>query len=225
MKTIGMGVLILVALSSGAEAQGLRPVRATRGNVGLGLIVAQPVGDFANFVNVGAGLAGHGVWTPDPGGTLGIRADGSFIVYGNERRHYGLVPLVDVGVTTTNLIAGLQIGPQVTVGRGSLQAYGFGQLGFSYFGTTSSVDGGYGNTTNYDDVAFATAVGGGLLLQVSHGRHPVAMDFGARYLHNGRARYLTEGSIRVTGNSVFISPIESQANLVVYQVGVTVGLR
>jgi hypothetical protein len=225
MKTIGLGVLILIAVASVADAQGLRPVRATRGNVGLSFLVAQPVGEFANFVNVGAGLAGHGVWTPDPGGLLGLRADASCIIYGSETRHYGLVPLVDVGVTTDNLIAGLQIGPQITLGRGNLQAYGYGQLGFSYFGTTSSVDGGYINTTNYDDVTFATAAGAGLRLQLSHGRHPIAMDLGARYLHNGHARYLTEGSIRVTGNSVFISPIESQANLVVYQVGVTVGLR
>ena len=225
MRTIGVGVLTLIALSSVAEAQGLRPVRATRGNVGLGVIVAQPVGDFANFVNVGGGLAGYGVWTPDPSGTLGIRADGSLIIYGSETRHYGFVPLVDVGVTTTNLIAGLQVGPQVTVGRGNLQAYGFGQLGFSYFGTTSSADGGYISTTNYDDVTFATAAGGGLRLQLSHGRHPVALDVGARYLHNGRTRYLTEGSIHVTGNAVFISPIESQADMVLYQIGVTVGLR
>jgi hypothetical protein len=38
-------------------------------------------------------------------------------------------------------------------------------------------------------------------------------------------RYLREGSIAVDGNDVTISPIESQANLVVYQVGVSIGLR
>jgi hypothetical protein len=225
MKSTAVVSVMLMAMTSGVAAQGLRPVRAAKVHLGLDFVVAQPVGQFGNFVNAGLGAAGHVAWTPDPAGVWGIRADASYLIYGSQTRWYGYVPLVDVGVHTMNQIAGLQVGPQITLGKGDLQVYGFGQVGFSYFFTTSSADRGWNTTTNYDDVTLATAAGGGVRLQLSHGQHPISLDAGARYLHNGRTRYLTEGSIRVTDNAVYLSPIESQANMVVYQIGVAVGLR
>lgn len=224
MKSTAVVSVMLMAMTSGVAAQGLRPVRAARVQLGLGFVVAQPVGEFSDFVNAGIGAAAHVAWSPGPARVWGIRADASYLLYGSQTRWYGYVPLVDVGVRTQNQIAGFQVGPQITLGKGNLQVYGYGQVGFSYFFTTSSSD-GWNSTTNYDDVTLATAAGGGVRLQLSHGRHPISLDGGARYLHNGRTRYLTEGSIRVTDNAVYISPIESQANLVVYQIGVSIGFR
>jgi hypothetical protein len=230
MKTIASSVLVVLAAAGAAEGQGLRPVGNPSVRVGGGVVLAQPIGAFADQVDLGYGLAGHAVWTPAPNGVFSLRLDGMFLVYGSETRRYQLLPLIDVDVTTRNQVAGLQIGPQLTVGKGVLRFYGYSQLGFSYFATTSSVEGSgnvgsFANTTNLDDVTLAASGGGGVLVRLGRGRTPVALDLGARYLHNGRVRYLREGSIAVDGNDVTISPIESQANLVVYQLGVSIGLR
>jgi hypothetical protein len=61
-------------------------------------------------------------------------------------------------------------------------------------------------------------------IQLTHSRHPLSLDLGARYVYNGRARYLRSSSIIITGNTVQYTPIESQTNLILYQVGVSVGL-
>ncbi len=230
---IGTGRSVLLALTLGTvpsavAAQGLEPVNPSAW-VGVALLLGQPTGQFADYVNFGIGGTGNLRWSPDPTGILGLRVDGSFLIYGSETRRYGLLPLIDVDVTTNNQIAGLQLGPQLTFGQGDVRFYGYGQLGFSYFATTSSVEGSgniapFANTTNFDDFTFATSGGGGILVQVSHGRTPVALDLGVRYLYNGRARYLREGSIEITGNTVTYTPIESQTNLVLYQIGVAFGL-
>jgi hypothetical protein len=222
------GVVVVLALTaSAARAQGLRPVRTTRVAVGFAGLLAQPTGVFADYVGVGGGVGGHVVWTP--GGVVGLRADASYLIYGHETRWYPFLPLVDVGVATNNQIAGFQIGPQLTFGSRGAQVYGFGQVGFSYFFTSSSVKGSanvepFASTTNFDDFAFATSAGGGVRLQLSRGRVPVALDLGARFLHNSRARYLTQDGIAVDGNTIYYAPIESQTSLVIYSLGVTIGL-
>ena len=86
------------------HAQVLREVGRPPFEVGIGIAVAQPTGDFSNYVSVGGGLIGHGVWTPDRSGVLGLRFDVSGIIYGSTTRSYVLVPLITVDVTTTNSI-------------------------------------------------------------------------------------------------------------------------
>ena len=61
------------------------------------------------------------------------------------------------------------------------------------------------------------------LQALGHPHAPVMLDLGARYLHHGRARYLPARVL--AGGSTIIRPIESEANLVLFQLGVTVGLR
>lgn len=221
MRGVGL-VLAMVVAAGAAQGQGIRPVRNPGVHLGLGALLAQPTGEFADNVGLGFGLGGHMLWEPDPDRVFGLRADASYLIYGSETRRYQLLPLVDVDVTTNNQIAGFQFGPQLSVGRGAVRAYGYGQIGFSYFATTSSVEGS--GSTNFDDFTFARAVGGGVRFQLTHGRTPVALDLGARYLYNGRARYLREGSVEVSGDVVTITPVESQTNLILYQLGVSIGL-
>jgi len=225
-----MGTLLMLGITATASGQAAEALRPPGFHAGGGIIFAKPTGEFADYVNIGYGLAGHAVFNPDPEGVFGLRADGMFIIYGSETNRYQLVPLINVDVTTTNQIAAFQFGPQVTLGTGSVQGYGYGQLGFSYFATTSSVEGSgniesFANTTNFDDLTFATSGGGGIRFRLSSGWTPVLLDLGVRYMSNGRARYLREGSIEITGNTATITPIESETNLVVFQIGVTVGIR
>lgn len=220
--------LLLFAVASPALAQRPVPAGAPGAWVGGGLVIAQPTGQFANYVDIGFGGTGYACWSPGAQRIFGLRADASYLIYGRETRRYQLPLIDDLDVTTENTIAGLQFGPQITVGGRDVLAYGYGQLGFSDFATTSSVDGSgdvesFANTTNFDDVTFATSGGGGLLVQLSHGATPVALDLGARYLANGRARYPREGSIQITGSTVSYTPIESETNLVAYQIGFSIG--
>lgn len=227
-------MLAALALAGGLEAQRTIAVpvggEAPRGYVGGGVVLAQPTGDFANYVDFGGGLAGHGVWTPG-GGPFGLRLDANFLIYGSETRRYQLVPLIDVDVTTNNQIVGLQLGPELAFGPRAFRPYVLGQGGFSYFATTSSVEGSgsgspFAETTNFDDFTWAASLGGGVRIKLSDRRSLVTLDLGVRYVLNGRAQYLREGSIVITsGGDVTITPIESETNLMIYHIGVSVGLR
>ena len=223
------GVLMFVLCTAPLAAQRAVPLREPVAYVGGAFMAAQPVGDFADYVNVGGGIGAHVVWKPSPGGVFGLRLDGTFVIYGSETRRYTLVPLVDVDVTTQNQIFGLAIGPEFAFGR-SVQPYVFGEGGFSYFATTSSVKGTgnstpFAETTNFDDFTLAGSAGAGVRIGVSNRRHHVTIDLGARYVLNGRAQYLREGSIDITGGTVTITPVESGTNLMLYHLGVSVGLR
>ena len=114
---------------------------------------------------------------------------------------------------------------------GPLRPYARASLGLGYFSTTSGLSGSddwstYANTTNLDDVVLQQRLGAGLQLGLSNGRHPVWLDFGADYHHNGTATYLREGDIvDQPGGGVIIYPRRTEANLWTFRVGVSVGLR
>lgn len=200
------------------------------GSVNLGV----PVGEFQDFIDFGGGLGGFFLANFDRAGSLGLRVDGMFIVYGNEtvRRPFSeTIPRVTVDVTTNNFFVSLGVGPQWTPVTGRVRPYLFGTVGFSYFATESSVSGGAGFTpfaqsTNFDDVTYALAGGGGLAIRLSSGRTPVSLDLGAHYLRHGETRYLREGGIEeLSDGSVLISPIQSTTNMVLFKIGVAFGFR
>lgn len=223
----------VVALDAQEVPPGLRPLRE-EGFGGLSAVLAVPQGEFAEFVGLGGGLAGFGVVNLDRRGSVGLRFDGSLVFYGHETQRVPLsetVRRVLVDVTTSNFIVTLGLGPQIQRPEGVLRPYGYAGIGFSYLATVSSVSGtrgfdSFASTTNFDDFTFAWYSGGGLRVQVSHGRTPVAIDLGARYVGNGRARYLTEGSIRETSTGeLVITAIESETNLVLYHLGVSITIH
>jgi hypothetical protein len=135
-----------------------------------------------------------------------------------------------VDVTTDNQILQIALGPQLTIGEGALQAYGFGTVGGSFFSTTSGVEGTdqnnqqFASTTNHSDGTFSGEIGGGVLVRVNQ-RFPVFVDIGARYLKNGRVTYVTKERVTISGNQLLVNPVDSEANLVVYHLGVSIGLR
>lgn len=209
----------------------------TIGWAGGGLALALPVGEFSNYVKVGGGANGFVAWKLAADGAASIRVDGTFVIYGSETRQVPLAPsgplaLVNVDVTTSNVIVNLGIGPQLTATRGAIRPYVNGEVGFSYFGTSSSVQGThdvepFATSTNFDDFTFALRGGGGLwILLLSSKRTPVSLDLSAHYIRNGRVSYLREGSITfdIAGAPVY-HPIESETNFWLVQAGVSVGLQ
>jgi opacity protein-like surface antigen len=232
IRAISIAALAMLA-SSGARAQDL-PLQPLRASAGLGLTYAQPVGEFADFIDRGFGLTGHFKLNLDRAGVIGLRADGGFVVYGSETKRVCFSSTVgcriEVDVTTTNNIAYLNLGPEIAVPGGPVRPYANASIGFSYFATQSSLEGTNQNddiasTTNFDDATFAYQLGGGLRIPVSSGRTPVAIDLGVRYNTNGRVEYLREGDIQDVEGGLILNTQRSEANLVTYVIGVTVGLR
>ena len=191
------------------------------------LALGNPQGEFGIYVDQSFGLGGFFVVNLDRRGIIGLRLDGSYLIYGLEsvRRPLSLtVRRVQVDVTTYNQIISGLLGPQLTFATGSVRPYVYAGAGFSYFFTESGVSGSsnfgdFARSTNFDDLTFAWAGGGGLQVRVSR---RVGLEFSVQYVHNGRVRYLREGSIyeRADG-SVWFRPIASETNLVVYKVGVS----
>ena len=223
-----VAALALTAGATEAQRGGLREVRGSgSGSGGLGVMLAMPVGQFSEFVDVHSGVGGAFTF----GGPVGLRLAGSLLVYGHERV---LTPWAGgrilLDVTTNNMIGTFGVGPQITLGRGPVRLYGYGTVGVSYFTTVSSLGDACGcepfaNTTSFDDVTLAREAGGGLQVALTP-RGGLLLDLSARYLRNGRATYLTEGGIvEEADGSVSVRAIESEANLVVFQMGLAVRLR
>jgi hypothetical protein len=228
--TIGM----VLSPSTPVAAQLVEVEPASRFAGGVSFVLARPVGQFANFVNIGAGFDGFIVGHFDRRRIVGLRFDGRVIIYGSEtvtRPLSTTVPRITVDVTTTNLIASAGVGPQVTLPGHRVRPYAFGTVGFSYFGTESSVEGEadlvpFASSTNFDDVTFALAGGGGLLIGLSRGKTPLSLDLSGEFVNHSRTRYLREGGIRdLPDGTIVVSPIESSTNMVLFKVGVAVGIR
>ncbi|MGH7671330.1 MAG: hypothetical protein ACREMC_00390, partial [Gemmatimonadales bacterium] len=101
--------LALAAAPLAGQRSALREVRH-RGDAGLTLVVAQPLGDFRRHGNVAAGLTGFAIVGLDRQATLGLRIDGTYLMYDSDYRGYG--------ISTNSSIGTLAVGPQVTLGQG-----------------------------------------------------------------------------------------------------------
>lgn len=234
--TLSAGLITGVVLlaSAPARAQLVEP-RQPPPVVYLGVqpLYARTVGEFSDYVEHGGGLDLYVVYPVRRASPFALRADGGFIIYGSETLPVCFSSTVgcrvQLDLTTTNSIAFLNAGPQLMMPSGRIRAYANGAVGFSYFGTTSSVAGAYSDqtfasTNNFDDVTFALSAGGGVQVAVGSGRTPILLDLGVRYHGNGRVEYLREGDIRDNPDgSVTLTPTRSGANLVSFQLGLTFG--
>ena len=228
--TVGLVTAAIgLGFAAGAQAQ-LVEVRRPRVYLGISGSLARPVGEFQRFVDWGGGVDLYGFFALDQRRTLGVRAEGSPLIYGHEGFSVpGVVPRVgSVNINTNNIIFGFGVGPQLTFDLDALKPYVFGTLGFSYFATISSItDGGaeIASETNYDDFTPALRVGAGMLMSLTNGQHPVSLDFSVQSTYNGEAEYLRRGGVRDNPDgSISVLPIQSDANLLTFRVGVAVGL-
>jgi len=196
------------------------------------LVGAQPTGEFRLNVDGGWGFELGGRYELDPAGLLSLRGSLGFINYGSETLRFCSVFGCRVGTdldTRNNILFG-GVGPELALRMGPIRPYARASLGIGYFETTSGLSGSddwsrYASTTNLDDLVFQQRLGAGLGLRLSNGRHPVRLDIGTDYHHNGMANYLREGDIvDQPDGSVIIYPRRTEANLWSFRVGVSVGL-
>ncbi|HEY7686844.1 MAG TPA: hypothetical protein VH833_12130 [Gemmatimonadales bacterium] len=225
-----LACLLATAIPATAQRYGLREVRDV-GTGGVNLVVAVPMGEFRRHVDVAGGVDVFGAINLGRGSPVALRLGGSYLLYGHDK-HIVTQPYYPLAINTTYSIATFGVGPQLTFGTGPLKVYGFGTFGASYISARSSfrVDGcgcdTFDSVTDFDDWTSALQTGGGLLISLSTRHVPVALDLGARYLHNGEAWFVSPGDVvpQSTGD-VFINPVFSRADLVMLHVGVSVGIR
>lgn len=221
-------LIVLIFAATDLQAQHYRHGQdQARSVLGLQFIWVEPQGEFGYVVEDGYGMSGHGVFNLSRQGIVGLRLDGTFIVYGHEHFSQPLsptIPRVWVDVTTDNIIGSGFIGPQITLGHGAVRPYVHGGFGFSYFATNSSVDGDpyhyYSlGSTNFDDLAPALTGGGGLYLALSR---RVLLDMSAQYMHTGRVEYMREGGIyEDPDGSLWFEVLESEVSLWMWKLGVS----
>ena len=233
-RIILAGALALIGLAS--------PERATaqwddaRGEVFGYLDLAIPIGDFSTYVdNLGGGAGFGGVLFLGESRLVGLRGEGSFVIYGAERHTVPFsrtVSFVDVEQETTNGIVSAGLGPQIYIGTGPIRPFIYGTVGFSYFVTSTSVSGMYedeaiASTTNHSDFRLAFTGGGGLSVRLRGGQNPLSLDLSASYKHNGLTEYLANGDdnlINLRGGKWMADPIVSDANLMTIRVGISAGV-
>jgi hypothetical protein len=231
LALLATGILFAAEPTNAQDVDVLRPAAAY---FGIQPLYARPVGEFRDYVEHGGGLGLNVVWPVRVESPLALRADGGFIVYGSETRSLCFPGScrVEVDITTTNSIAFLNVGPQLMLPEGTFRPYVNAGAGFSYFNTTSSIKGSdnnndpFASTNNFDDITFSWAGGGGLLISLSSGHTPILLDLSARYHGNGNAEYLKKGDIIDNPDgSITLTPTRSEANLMTFQVGVSIGAR
>ncbi len=224
--------ILPAAAPSFAHSQEVEPGRVSAGG---NLLFASPVGQFAENVDFGFGIAGHGRLAVDDAGILAVRLDLGFVNYGKEEVPICItIPCRVTGeITTSNDILLLGIGPEIGTGQGRIRLYTGASIGLAHFSTTSSVDGtdflgeSFASSTNFDDVTFAWRAGPGMQLRVHEGEEAfVALDLFGRYHGNGEARYLRKGDIvDLPDGSVELRPRESQTNFWTIGLGVSATFR
>lgn len=229
MRRFLLAVLVLAAAAPlAAQHPYDEPLPLSRFDAGISGAVAQPVGAFADQVGVAGGGSAFVAMHVSP--VASIRLDGSFLLYGHERRSEcsSFSCRVILDLDTNYQIASGFIGPQLEVPTGAVRPYVHGGVGFAYFFTSSSLSGSdsyqYATTTNFSDATFAGIAGGGLRIPFAIQRVPVAVDLGARYQHNGRLLYLRKGTGIVDNGdgTIRVNPTDGEANFVLWHIGATV---
>lgn len=202
-----------------------------RWHVGLAADIGQPVGDFKQNVNNGAGVQGHVLLRLDRYGLASLRLQGGWLNYGHESQRSCLSTTgscrVAVNVTTANGIFSLGVGPQLSWPLGPLRAYGYGLIGMSRFATLSGLGGGIlpdmvAADENFGDAGLAWSGGIGMQMPIHKN---TTIDVGVAYQGHGRRNYLIKGGLtdRPDGSLGFDIK-ESTADLYAIRVGVTTAL-
>jgi len=225
------GIALGTTCASTLSAQSVPP-GDSQGPVtaGVALNIAQPRGVFAETTNLGVGLSGNALFRLDPDALFNIRAELSFLNYGNVNQRVPLSPtlgsLIRVDLRTSNNIASFVVGPQLLGPTGSFTPYASALAGFSAFWTTSTIEGAneqqpFASTTNSSDFAWAYGGAAGAYLKVTGGERPIRMDIGVRYLRHDDVTYLTADEVRASSQQMRDTrSIKSRVDFYTYQIGV-----
>lgn len=198
------------------------PALAVEG--GGSLVLGTPRGALGEQADVAGGLAGHLLFATRSG-ALGLRLDGSWLLYGSETVR---IPVARTAgrtsreVTTDNWVAQLGVGPQIVLPLRGARPYLHGFAGLAYLSTDSHLRDPSGlasrTSTNYDDTGFAYGGGGGVVVPLRD--HGLSLDLGVRYVRTSSVRFLAEGDLVPDGaGGVLPAPHRGQANVLEFRLG------
>lgn len=225
--------LILVALLFGASVAWSQ----SRIQMAVNFATGFPQGEFSdNVQNTGFGLSTEFYYRIHRsflvGGTLG------FLRYGNESREEPFSPTIPdvlVRVDTSNnvLLTHFVVRYQPGSDRRAFRPYAEGLIGLHYLWTQTSIHGNGSDqitSTNFSDTTLSAGAGAGAFVRLLRGgwngsssAFTLDLDVGMRYLYGGRARYLTEGSIIRSDDSVTYLVNRSRTDLLTLDTGIVFG--
>jgi hypothetical protein len=198
----------------------------------VSVIHSRPQGDLARNVGLGYGIDGGAMFRFDDAGVFSLRADIGGVQYGSTSRPITLGDAAGTKFTlhvrTTNYIMPMSVGPQLTWPSGLLRPYvnaGFGAQ--AYFTETSLETGRLGadlaTKTDESDIVGSMMVGGGVYAALPIRGRKIDLDVGVQYLDGRRARYLSPASVNATTGAVAVTPMQSDAHLLVVKLGARIG--
>ncbi|MEP6835352.1 MAG: hypothetical protein ABJB74_18350 [Gemmatimonas sp.] len=197
----------------------------------IAFAVSDPKGDFGKNTGTGYGLDLSGLVRLEQQGILNLRFDGAFLSYASSTRRVPFVGtgnLVNLDLKTSSNIFTLVGGPQIFGPKGVFTPYVSALGGFSYFGTTTSVEGSnntnedFASTTNSSDFSVAYGASAGAYVRVyKTPTRDVRMELGARYLRHDNAKYLNDQRVEegYQANRDPI-PLRGRADFVTYYIGI-----
>lgn len=193
---------------------------------GGGFHAGLPTGDFDDSADEGWGAAGHLVVLPRER-PFGLRLEASALVYGSRSFTIpdpGTGGYVGDTLRTDTWFGNMMAGPEVRARGGTVRPYAHVLAGVGYFATSSERSAFYETvpiqgTTNFDDVTFAWAAGGGVEIALGA---DASIDLGARYLANDTVDYLTEESLVGIGGAPLV-PRRGEAHVVAFTIGIAFG--
>jgi hypothetical protein len=214
------------------------PAHAQNWQAGGHLVAAFPQGAFKDRVGrAGAGISGLLGYLPDQQPfLLGIRI--GLLNYGSQTwtttGNRG-----SLEINSANNIMLLHAVGRLQSDDGMFRPYLEGLLGLNWLLTTSSFQTpseSYGEVETqteieFDDTAFSYGGGGGLMFLLSRspkgetegaeeGYTELLIDVGVQYLAGTRSQYLRQGSIQTSAGTTTYTPLESDTDLLIVQIGV-----
>ena len=234
LRTLGLLALAVVfaPLSAGAQS---------RFTVGAAGMYGQPLGEFGENVDRGFGLDGFGALALDSRGIFSLRAELGYLQY-STKSEYFLVNtgfgLLELKSETKSGVLTLGAGPHIMAPSGAIRPYIGGTVGFARFATNTAIKIDADNSSTGEDETldeqtissdFILSIGAsaGLAIQIpALARSGVLIDLGARYHRNGLAQYVSPEGVEYTGTgSPIVTATESEADFIVYRIGVVIPIR
>jgi hypothetical protein len=223
------GLLLGTAAAEEGDA-GATPSGGIQVSGGLDLACGMATGPLASSFDHGWGALGRAsVFRGRK--PLALALEGWIVEYGRQTVRRPLFADSDrvlVDVATTNWIGHLSLGPELAARSGRVRPYARALVGFSYFATSTLVEGSsdvepFATTTHLDDFTLSGALGAGVRIPFKK-NGLTALDLHARYVISGEVEYLVEGDIHEASDGrLLFEPRRTQANLVVFGVGLTFG--
>lgn len=223
-------VTIATALLSSSPANARGHFQA-----GGGFAVVFPQGDFKDHLdNEGYGFSGL-ISIEMPRSFLSIGSSFGVMIYGRETRREPFsttIPDVTVEVETRNLLITGHLLLRAQPTTGVVRPYVDGLFGLHYLMTDTSIESreqDVASDTNWDDATSSYGGGGGVMFFVysregvmQGERLEISVDIGVHYLKGGEAEYLKEGSIQRQDGSVTYELEQSETDILMSYIGVSV---